>query len=78
MKWVIVVLLATMGGDIYVFTKPTFDTKQECVTSIKDPEKIPEYSKKLVMEYGRLMPIRSVGCIEETDLKRILEGQNKL
>lgn len=73
MTWVIVVLFATMGGDIYMFTKPTFNTKDECMTSVRDPNNIPKYTQQLVMEYGRLMPIRAVGCMEEEQIKAILE-----
>ena len=29
MKFLVVVLFATMAGDIYVFTEPKFDTREE-------------------------------------------------
>ena len=34
MKFVIVILFATMG-DLYVFTEPSFETKNECVDEIQ-------------------------------------------
>lgn len=75
MKWLVVVLFATPGQDLYIFTDPTFETKQECETSIRDPEQVPKYIKKLSQEYLHLPPIRAVGCIEEQEMKKIMEGK---
>ena len=72
MKWLIVVVFYTMQGDIYIFTDPTFDTKEECVASIKDPAMVPVYSKKLVLEYGRLLPIQAISCLEEKTIDNII------
>jgi hypothetical protein len=74
MNWLIVVVFATMTGDVYIFTDPKFDTREECVASIKDPNMVPVYSKKLVMEYGRLLPIRGLNCLQEDEIKRIIKG----
>ena len=74
MNWLIVVVFATMTGDVYIFTDPKFDTREECVASIKDPNMVPVYSKKLVEEYGRLLPIRGLNCLQEDEIKRIIKG----
>jgi hypothetical protein len=74
MNWLIVVVFATMTGDVYIFTDPKFDTREECVASIKDPNMVPVYSKKLVMEYGRLLPILGLNCLQEDEIKRIIQS----
>jgi len=74
MNWLIVVVFATMTGDIYIFTDPKFDTREECVASIKDPNMVPVYSKKLVMEYGRLLPILGLNCLQEDEIQKIIKG----
>lgn len=76
MKWLIVVMFATMQGDVYIFTDPTFDTRESCIESIKDPENIPSYTQKLVMEYGRLLPIQAINCLREDVIQRILSSQS--
>jgi len=73
MNWLIVVVFATMTGDIYIFTDPKFDTREECVASIKDPNMVPVYSKKLVMEYGRLLPILGLNCLQEGEIQKIIK-----
>lgn len=77
MKWLIVVLFATMEGDLYVFTDPTFETQQECRAFITDREKIPMLVEKLNMEYGVPMPIQGVNCIQEELFKEIMSGTSK-
>lgn len=73
MHWLIVVLFATPAGDIYIFTDPKFDTKLECEQSIRDPKKVPGYTQKLFEEYQRVLPIGAIGCLQEDEIKRILE-----
>ena len=77
MKWLIVVLFATMEGDLYVFTDPTFETQKECRAFITDREKIPMLVEKLNMEYGVPMPIQGVNCIQEELFKEIMSGTSK-
>ena len=72
MKWFIVVLFYTLHGDVYIFTEPTFDSYDECVGSITDPEAVPVYVQKLVMEYGYLIPIQGLNCVDEGTLKQIM------
>lgn len=76
MKWLIVVLFYTLHGDVYIFTEPTFETREECISSIKDPNMVPVYTKKLVMEYGRLLPIQAINCLQEDTIVEILDSIN--
>jgi len=77
MKWFIVVLFYTLHGDVYIFTEPTFDSYEECYGSITDPEAVPGYVQKLVFEYGRLMPIQALNCLNEDTIKQILAKMNE-
>ena len=77
MKWFIVVLFYTLHGDVYIFTDPTFDSYEECYGSITDPEAVPGYVQKLVFEYGRLMPIQALNCLNEDTIKQILAKMNE-
>ena len=74
MKWLIVVIFYTLQGDVYIFTDPTFDSREECVASLQDPAMVPVYTQKLVMEYGRLLPIQGLNCLQEDKIKEILDG----
>lgn len=66
MKWFIVVLFMEWEQyPIYVFTEPTFDSREECMESIKNPNHVPAYVSKLLLEYGRPMPIKGINCIDE-------------
>ncbi len=76
MKWVIVVLFYTIHGDIYVFTEPTFDTREECIAAVKDTQNVPAYSRKLVLEYGRLLPIQAINCVNETVVNKIMNQES--
>lgn len=77
MKWFIVVLFYTLQGDVYIFTEPTFDSYDECYGSITDPQAMPGYVQKLVLEYGRLMPIQALNCLDEDTIKQILAKMNE-
>ncbi len=74
MKWLIVVLFATMEGDMYVFTDPHFETEQACREFIMDRQQIPNLVEKLLQEYGQPMPVQAVNCLEEENLNNILSG----
>ena len=76
MNWLVVVLFATMAGDVYIFTTPKFETRQECMRTLKTPDTIVAYTQKLVKEYGRAMPIRLINCLQEDEIKRILDEQH--
>ena len=74
MKWLIVILFATMEGDLYVFNKPSFETEKECREFIMNRSNTPALLEKLYQEYNRHMPIQGVNCIEEKTFNRILNG----
>jgi hypothetical protein len=76
-KWLIVVLFNTMAGDVYIFTEPTFSTRDTCMSYIMNREKIPGLVQKLTEEYKTPMPILAVNCLEEQQIKDILSGVGK-
>jgi hypothetical protein len=74
MTWMIVILFATFAGDVYIFTDPVFETREECMTYIQDRDKIPGLVQKLYSEYGQNMPIQAVNCLEKQTIEDILKG----
>ena len=72
MKFVLVILFASMG-DIYYFTDPSFDTKEECVTFLRDNSTA--VFQKVMMEYGYTKEITAINCIKEMDFQNIINGQ---
>ena len=60
-------------GDIYYFTDPSFDTKEECVTFLKDNSSV--VFQKVMMEYGYTKEITAINCIKEVDFQNIINGQ---
>ena len=73
MKWFILVLFFNQG-DPYVFTKPTFDSEDQCVGSITDPQFFPTLVEKLIQDYeGQMNKIEHVFCIDKNQLKILLE-----
>lgn len=77
MKWLIVVLFATWQGDVYIFTDPHFETRQECMEFIQDPLQIPNLVQKMYEEYEKPMPVQAVNCLEKEEIDRILSGLQK-
>tara|TARA_B100001057_G_scaffold305656_1_gene305806 strand:+ start:4766 stop:5032 length:267 start_codon:yes stop_codon:yes gene_type:complete len=78
MNWLVVVLFATMAGDVYIFTTPKFETRQECIRTLKTPDTIASYTQKLAKEYGRPMPIKLINCLQEDQIKRLLNEDHLL
>ena len=76
MTWMIVVIFATLAGDVYIFTDPTFETREACMESVISEKEV--LLQKLFLEYGRIMPIRGVNCLEEETIKEILEKAEQL
>lgn len=74
MNWMVVVLFGTMMGDFYVFTTPTFETRQECMDALNDPSNRLLIAQKLNEEYGRPMPVELANCLEKEEIKDILES----
>ena len=78
MTWFLVVLFMEWEEyPVYMFTDPTFASKQECVESATNPEDIQGYVVKLLTVYGRPMPVKGVVCIDENQAKDLL-GYEKL
>ena len=77
MKFVIVILFATMG-DLYVFTEPSFKTKNECMEFLLQEEPRNLILTKLYMEYGKSKPIQALNCIEEEEFQRIIRGTQEI
>lgn len=73
MNWLIVVVFATMAGDVYIFTDPKFETREACMSSISNPVDQKNYIQKLVLEYKRAMPIQLVNCLQEDTINEILK-----
>lgn len=78
MKWLIVVVFNTMVGDAYLFTNPEFDSREECMTYIQDPDIKMGMLIKLQMEYGRPKPIRFVNCMEKDVIEKLMNGEQDL
>ena len=73
MNWLIVVVFATMAGDVYIFTDPKFDTRQQCMDSVRSTEDQQGYIRQLMREYGEVMPIAGVNCLQEDTIREIMK-----
>lgn len=72
MTWFLVVLFMEWEEyPIYVFTEPTFASREECMASAKNPEDIPKYLRQILVEYGRPVPIKGINCINEDIYKKM-------
>jgi hypothetical protein len=78
MKWLVVVLFANIAGDVYIFTEPSFDTRDECMSTLHDPKHIYNYTQKLLLEYGEVQPIRFVNCLQQDEIERIIINSSGL
>ena len=73
MNWLIVVVFATMAGDVYIFTDPKFDTRQQCLDSVRSTVDQQGYIRQLMREYGEVLPIQGIHCLQEDVINEILE-----
>jgi len=73
MNWLIVVIFATVTGDVYIFTDPKFDTRQQCMDSVRSTEDQQGYIRQLMREYGEVMPIAGVNCLQEDTIREIMK-----
>jgi len=73
MNWLIVVIFATVTGDVYIFTDPKFDTRQQCLDSVRSTEDQQGYIRQLMREYGEVMPIAGVNCLQEDTIREIMK-----
>ena len=58
--------------DLYVFTKPTFETAAQCQADISDPAIIPILVNKVMKDNG-FRQIERVVCMEENDFIELYE-----
>ena len=76
MKWLVIVIFAgvsTEGNkDLYVFTKPTFETAAQCQADISDPAIIPILVNKVMKDNG-FRQIERVVCMEENNFIELYE-----
>ena len=75
MKWVVIVLFATGQGDVFVFNKPQFNTRDECMTALLNPVNREKMLIRLLEEYGKPMPIELVNCVDYEKVMNVLQGQ---
>ena len=74
MKFVMIILFAT-AGDIYMFTDPTFDSKNECMSFLMNNG--PSLNEKIIQEYGYPKQIEAVNCMRKQDFLDIINGLTK-
>lgn len=73
MKWFLVVMFMEWEQyPIYMFTEPTFESREECIASAMDPNEIPKYLNQLLLAYGRPMSVQGINCITEDIANKLL------
>ena len=68
----ILVIFSMELGDLYIFTDPSFDTYQECVYDITNPEKIEKYAKHLAFILPGKDGIENVYCIDDYWMEKLI------
>lgn len=82
-EWFIVVIFAittpdiNAGRDMYVFTQPTYNSADQCLADITDPENVPDLVQKLYMEYGSFKPIEGVVCATKDEIENAIHGRTE-
>lgn len=72
MQWLVLVIFMQPSDGFYVFTTPSFETKDECMASVTDPQQIPQYVEKIWEDYGGPVRVKGVTCITKDDLQEII------
>ena len=76
MDWLIVVFFMGVYPDgtmdSYIFERPSFQTKEECVIAANDPDKIRIFVQKIISDIG-YKDIYKVVCSTENRIKEVLE-----
>ena len=83
MKWFILVIMSVATGetdngdrDTYLFVNPEFETYNECVSHVMNPDNVPLITHKIIMNYG-FRPIENIICVDQTKIKKhILKEQD--
>lgn len=71
MKWFIVVFFMQDHGS-FIFFKPHFQNVETCLASATNPEDIKVYGARIIMEYGRPIPINRIVCANEDVVKEMM------
>ena len=73
--WFLVAIMATIhvptGQDIYVFTKPTFGSSQECIQYVQENPQALQF--KLQMEFPG-DKLHQMVCVPEENIQKILQN----
>lgn len=81
MKFLLVVFFINMGqpmSEFYVFTSPTYETKEKCVAAARNPVEVQKFVSRLVQIYGpALKPIQQVNCLQEKVVLDTIEQMKK-
>ena len=70
MKWFVIVLFSQIDG-AYIFTDPVHESKEHCIASITDPEAVPMYAARLLMDMGPKAEITGIACANEDQVETI-------
>ena len=77
MKWFIVVFFMQDYGS-FIFFEPYFNSSETCLASATNPNDIAVYGARILMEYGRPIPVDKVVCANEDVIKRMfIESEGK-
>ena len=83
MMWYVIIFFAALNADnsqqMYVFTKPTFETEAQCRFTLTDKKSVESYTMKLVEAYDGKLPgrIRGVNCIPQKLFEQLQELNDK-
>ena len=81
MNFLLVVFFINMGqpmSEFYVFTSPTYETKEKCVAAARNPVEVQKFVSRLVQIYGpALKPIQQVNCLQEKVVLDTIEQMKK-
>ena len=79
MNWLIVVFFVGVYDDgtqdSYVFERPSFETKAECMNAATDKNQIDVFVRKLLMDVGH-RNIHKVVCTTEDQLRAAIKLSN--
>ncbi len=78
--WFLVVVFTGIDGrglqDVYIFDRPNFATKNECVISANNPVDQRIYMGKIISEYGYPRMVDKVLCVPENKVNQIIKSEN--
>ena len=79
MNWLIVVFFVGVypdgTQDSYIFERPSFETKAECMYAANDKKQIDLFVKKLILDVGH-KDIHKVVCTTESQIRAAIKLSN--